>query len=84
MTSGRRWTVTVDISDSMIGEYQLKFWSDDQETNAKDLLIERGMAIGRLIPEARVLSSDVKLYCYTCGYDSDKFEDDRLPECECE
>jgi hypothetical protein len=84
MASGRRWTVIVDISDSMIGEYQLKFWSDDQVASAKDLLIERGMAIGRLIPEARVLSSEVKLYCYTCGYDSDKFEDDRLPECECE
>jgi hypothetical protein len=84
MASGRRWTVMVDISDSMIGEYQLKFWSDDQEINAKDLLIDRGMAIGRLLPDAKILSSDVSLYCYTCGYDSDKFEDEHLPECECE
>jgi len=26
----------------------------------------------------------VSLYCYTCGYDSDKFEDEPIPECECE
>jgi hypothetical protein len=84
MASGRRWTVTVDISDSMIGEYQLKFWSDDQHTDAKDLLIQQGMTLGRLLPDARIIGAEVSLYCYTCGYDSEKFEDERLPECECE
>lgn len=84
MASGRRWTISVEVTDPMLGECTLKFWSDEQGVDAKGVLMERGIAIGRAMPDARIISADVSLCCYTCGYDSDRFEDGRLPECECE
>jgi hypothetical protein len=83
MSSGRRWFLIVPVSDDNNGDFEVRFTSDDHLIEAEDFLLDRGFALGRMFPDARLGVPELHMFCHDCGYDSKRFDAERMPKCNC-
>jgi hypothetical protein len=71
MTHGRRWSMSVTVNSDKFGEFEIRFFVDDSLIQScNDFVLDRGLALGRMFPEARIGCSQVDMICYDCGFDS--------------
>ena len=66
MAHGRRFTLEVDLANDDVGEFTMSFRSEGHE-GLEDFMIASGIAIGRLVPGARLMGSGLRMFCYDCS-----------------
>lgn len=70
MSHGRRFTLEVDLQTDDIGDFTLSFRSDGLE-GLEDFMISSGIAIGRLVPGARLMGSGMRMFCHECSTENE-------------
>jgi hypothetical protein len=70
MAHGKRYTLEVDLQTDDLGSFTLSFRSDDHQT-LEDFMVISGIAVGRLVPNARMMGAGMRTYCLDCGTESE-------------